>query len=171
MLDQITQRCLSYFLCTFDPKSKKRKTKDVVREVALRYYSAEMVNEFLAFSLEHFQQLLVEEFNSRYGNRSPLRFQLADHGGIGTWVQGYSPPKQLKEIRFQDTLHKVKAAEFEKLAAIILRLLGCREVFFTPLSHDQGVDAFGYQDVVSPTPYGTTHRLAMSASSLVRRNC
>lgn len=138
---------------------------DVVREVALRYYSVEKVNEFLDFSLEHFQQLLVEEFNSRYANRSPLRFQLADHGGIGTWVQGYSPPKQRKEIRFQDTLHKVKPAEFEKLAAIILRLLGCMEVFFTPLSHDQGVDAFGYQDVVSPTPYGTTHKLTWIAQA------
>lgn len=38
-------------------------------------------------------------------------------------------------------------------------------MFFTPLSHDQGVDAFGYQDVVSPTPYGTTHRLTWIAQA------
>jgi hypothetical protein len=46
-----------------------------------------------------------------------------------------------------------------------LKVLGCHEAFFTPASHDQGVDAFGYQELVSPTPYGTTHGLTWIAQA------
>jgi hypothetical protein len=165
MLDQINQLCLSHFLCKFDPKSKKRKTRDVVREIALEFYSAEKVSEFIDDGLPRFQKALVEEFNSRYSNNSPLRFQIVDAAGVGDWVEGYSLPRSKKEIAFQDALHRISPSEFEKLAAIVLKKLGCREVFFTPESHDQGVDAFGYQDVVSPTPYGTTHRLTWIAQA------
>jgi hypothetical protein len=159
MVDQIAHLCLSHFLCAFDPGSNKRKTREVVREVALRSYSAEMVDEFLDSGLERFQRLLVDEFNSRYLGKCPLRYQIVDPGGIGTWVQGYSSPKAAREVRFQNALHKLNPGEFEHLSAILLRLLGCKTVFFTPSSHDQGVDAFGYQDVVPPIPYGATHSL------------
>jgi hypothetical protein len=165
MFDQMTQLCLSHFLCKFDPASRRRKTRDVVREVALECFSAEKVNEFLDSSLSHFQKMLVEEFNSRYSNKTPLRFQIADATGIGTVVEGYRSPKLAREIHFQDALHKITAKEFEKLAAIVLKLIGCKEVFFTPESHDQGLDAFGYQDIVPPTPYGTTHRLTWIAQA------
>jgi hypothetical protein len=136
-----------------------------VREVALECYSDEKVNEFLDSSLNHFQKILVEEFNSRYSEKSPLRFQIADPTGVGTLVEGYRAPKLVNEIRFQDALHNISPVEFEKLAAIVLKVLGCKQVFFTPESHDQGVDAFGYQDIVSPTPYGTTHRLTWIAQA------
>ncbi len=146
MPDQIAQYCLSYFLCNFDPKSKKRRTQDVVSEVACRWYSVERVNEFLDHGLSAFQQALVEEFNARYQTGSPLRFQIADPAGVGAWVEGFRhSPHQRKEVAFQDALHKVNAKDFEKLAAIILKYVGCEEVFFTPTSHDQGVDAFGYR--------------------------
>jgi hypothetical protein len=165
MLDQISKLCLSHFLCEFSPKSRKRKTKDVVREVALRYYSVEKVDEFIDDGLSLFQKALVEEFNSRYSDKRPLRFQIADAGGIGAWVEGYREPKVAEEITFQNALHEIKPEEFEKLAAVILRLIGCKEVFFTPASHDQGVDAFGYQDIVSPMPYGAMHRLTWIAQA------
>jgi len=165
MLDQINRLCLSYFLCEFNPKSKKRKTRDVVREVALRYYSVEKVDEFIDDGLALLQKTLVEEFNSRYSDKRPLRFQIADASGIGEWVEGFREARTTEQISFQDALHKISAEEFEKLAAIILRLLGCKEVFFTPASHDQGVDAFGYQDIVSPTPYGAMHRLTWIAQA------
>ena len=51
------------------------------------------------------------------------------------------------------------------LAAIILRVIGCQEVFSTPSSHDQGVDAFGYQSLLHPTPYGVTHGLTWIAQA------
>jgi restriction endonuclease len=165
MLNQIANLCLSHFLCEFDPKSKKRKTRDVVRQVALQAYSTEMVDEFIESSLTQFQKTLVDEFNARYSDGLPLRFQIADSSGFGIVVEGYRPAKQAKEITFQDALHALSAAEFEKLAAIILKVLGCKEVFFTPSSHDQGVDAFGYQDLVSPTPYGILHHLTWIAQA------
>ena len=165
MLDQIAKLCLAHFLCKFDPKSKKRKTRDVVKEVALPCYSAEKVNEFLDHSLQLFQATLVEEFNARYSDQRPLRFQIADTSGVGTLVEGYRPSKLAKVTHFQDALHATSPKEFEKLAAIILKVLGCKEVFLTPASHDQGVDAFGYQDLVSPTPYGTTHGLTWIAQA------
>ena len=49
--------------------------------------------------------------------------------------------------------------------ATILRLLGCDEVFFTPSSHDQGVDGFGTRKLVPPTQYGTTHGLTWIAQA------
>ena len=74
MLDQIAQRCLSHFLCRFDPRSRKRLTQDVVREVALEVYSEEKVDEFIDYHLAKFQATLVEEFNQRLADKRPLRF-------------------------------------------------------------------------------------------------
>ena len=164
-LDQIAQLCLSHFLCQFDPKSRKRLTRDVVREVALEVYSEEKVDEFIDSRLSKFQTTLVEEFNQRLADRRPLRFQIADDGGIGKIVAGNHQKKLAREICFQNSLHRISAADFEKLAAIVLRVLGCQEVFSTPSSHDQGVDAFGYQSLVRPTPYGVTHGLTWIAQA------
>ena len=165
MLDQIAQLCLSHFLCRFDPKSKKRLTKEVIREVAMEIYSADKVNEFVDYHLAKFQTTLVEEFNQRLADKRPLRFQIADDAGVGRIVAGYPQRKLAKEIRFQNSLHRMAPADFEKLAAIILRVLGCKDVFSTPSSHDQGVDAFGYQILVRPTPYGVTHDLTWIAQA------
>jgi hypothetical protein len=165
MLDQIAQLCLSHFLCEFDPKSKKRLTKDIVKEVALKVYSTDLVNEFIDYRLTKFQTTLVEEFNERYATKRPLRFQISDGSGVGKIVAGYQRTKLTKETRFQNSLHRTSPAEFEKLAAIVLRILGCRDVFATPSSHDQGIDAFGYQVLVQPTPYGVTHGLTWIAQA------
>ena len=165
MLDQIAQLCLSHFLCQFDPKSRKRLTQDVVREVALKVYSQEKVDEFIDYRLTKFQTTLVEEFNQRLADRRPLRFQIADDAGIGKTVTGNQRKKLAKEIRFQNSLHRISATDFEKLAAIVLRVLGCQEVFSTPSSHDQGADAFGYQSLVQATPYGVTHGLTWIAQA------
>src|SRR5258708_2311769 len=102
MLDEIAQLCLSHFLCQFDPKSKKRLTTDVVKEVALKIYSADKVNEFIDSHLTEFQTTLVEEFNERYANNRPLRFQIADATGVGKIVAGYQRKKLTEEIRFQN---------------------------------------------------------------------
>jgi hypothetical protein len=165
MLDQIAQLCLSHFLCDFDPRSKKRLTKDVVKEVALQVYSSDKVDEFLDNQLTKFQAMLVEEFNARYADRRPLRFQIVDSAGVGSTVAGYKPTKLAQEIRFQNALHRTSPAEFEKLAAIVLKILGCENVFATPSSHDQGIDAFGQQVLVEPTPYGVTHMLTWIAQA------
>lgn len=113
MLDQIAKVCLSHFLCQFDPKSKKRLTRDVVRDIALPVFSAEKVNEFVDYRLTKFQQTLVEEFNERSAGKRPLRFQIADKAGVGEMVAGHQPRKLAKEIRFQDALQRATPAEFE----------------------------------------------------------
>lgn len=165
MLDQIAKLCLSHFLCEFDPRSRKRLTRDVIREIARPVFSAEMVNEFVDERMVKFQQMLVEEFNDRYRDKRPLRFQIADQAGEGTMVAGYQRKKLAQEIRFQNSLHRTTDDEFEKLAAIVLRVVGCTEVFSTPSSHDQGIDAFGYMALVAETPYGVTHGLTWIAQA------
>ena len=112
-LDQIAQLCLSHFLCRFDPKSRKRLTRDVVREVALEVYSSEKVDEFIDSRLSKFQTTLVEEFNQRLTDKRPLRFQIADAAGIGKIVAGNHLKKLAREIRFQNSLHRTSAADFE----------------------------------------------------------
>jgi len=165
MLDQIAKLCLSHFLSEFNPKTGKRLTEDVVREIARPVFSAEKVNEFVDDRLARFQQTLVEEFNDRYRAKRPLRFQIADTAGVGVMVAGYQRKKLAREIRFQNCLHRTTADEFEKLAAIVLRKLGCTEVFSAPSSHDQGIDAFGHLALVPPTPYGVTHGLTWIAQA------
>jgi len=56
MLDQIARVCLSHFLCEFDPKSKKRLTRDVVSRIALPFFSADMVDEFIDERLPEFSR-------------------------------------------------------------------------------------------------------------------
>ncbi len=82
MPDQIAKLCLSHFLCEFDPKSRKRFTRDVIREIVLPLFSEEKVNEFIDNRLVKFQQALVQEFNERYKDQRPpalpdCRIQLA----------------------------------------------------------------------------------------------
>jgi hypothetical protein len=48
-----------------------------------------------------------------------------------------------KKFAFRTPFINIPPAEFEKLAAVILRVLGYEQVFSTPSSHDRGVDAFG----------------------------
>ena len=108
-------------------------------------------------------EFLVDEFNSRYSDKRPLRFQIAD--AVGDLVAGYRPKNLMKEVAFQDSLYRTSPADFEKLAAIVLRTLGCQSVYLTPLSHDQGVDAFGSRVLVEPTPYGVTHGLTWIAQA------
>jgi hypothetical protein len=165
MLDQIANLCLAHFLCKFDPKSKKRLTRDVIREISRPVFAEEQINEFIDVRLLKFQQALVEEFNFRFAEKRPLRFQIADSAGVGAMVEGYRSTRPEKEIRFQEISHKTTPEEFEKLAAIILKVIGCTEVFSTPLSHDQGIDAFGYRSLVDPTPYGVIHGLTWIAQA------
>ena len=62
MLDYIHGQCLSYFLSQYNPRSGRRKTRDVVKELLLRDYSPDRVNEFLDLRLASLQVRLVEEF-------------------------------------------------------------------------------------------------------------
>jgi hypothetical protein len=165
ILDRIRDLCLSYFLCSFNPSSASRLTRDVVREVASASYATERVDEFLEQRLSGFQTLLVDEFNDRYAKKRPLRYQIADAAAVGRVVSGYRAKRTALQIAFQNAMNRLSAGEFEVLSAVVLRSLGCQAVFRTPQSHDQGVDAFGQVQLVEPTPYGLTHQLTWIAQA------
>ena len=156
---------MSYFLCQFSPRSRRRGIKEIVREILKPDYAPERIAEFVDLHLPAFQAVLVEEFNSRFLDGRPLRFKIADSKGVGSIVQGYRARPTARAIAFQNALNRLTAAEFERLASVILKIIGCEEVFSTPGSHDQGVDAFGYQSIVSGMPYGTTHNLTWVAQA------
>jgi len=166
MFELMRRQCVAHFLCSFDPKSGNRRTRDVAKEALSRKFSDELVAEFLDEQLPLLQQELVEEVSARYAAGMPLRFQIVDTAGVGSRVRG-NPEKSSKEsIAFQEVLHSLTPNEFEDLAAVLLKLLGCYEVFATPRSHDQGVDAFGYQKVVVvDVPHGVTHHLTWIAQA------
>src|SRR4051812_1127296 len=116
MLDRIAQLCLSHFLCQFDPKSRKRLTRDVVREVASAVYAQAKVDEFIDLNLAQFQSSLVNEFNKRFADGRPLRYQIADAGGTGDMVVGNWHQRLASEIQFQNSLHRLQPREFELLS-------------------------------------------------------
>jgi len=164
-INDMQERCLSYFLCQFSPRSKRKRTRDIVEQILLREYSPENVEKFIDIRMAHLQNALVEEFNERQSSGVPLRFQIVDRYADGSVVEGNGQHATKEEIQFQDALHELTPNEFEKLSAVVLRKIGCKTVFFTPESHDQGVDAFGYQQIVRTTPYGTTHHLTWIAQA------
>jgi hypothetical protein len=134
-------------------------------EVLARHYSEGYAAAFVDEQLPKLQSDLVDEVNERYANGQPLRFQIVDTAGIGSRVRGNREKKCKREIAFQEILNELSPTEFENLAAIILRLVGCFSVFATPQSHDQGVDAFGYQTVVPEIPYGVAQHLTWIAQA------
>lgn len=161
----MAQECLSHFLCAFDPNSSRRKSEAVFRQILRKNYKEEVIDDFLDARLGALQTALIDEFNERSKSGHPIRYLIVDSGAVGIYVQGNSARSQIKQTRFQDALHGLNPAEFEKLSAVILRKLGCYQVFFTPTSHDQGLDAFGYQNIVSGTPYGVIHHLVWLAQA------
>jgi hypothetical protein len=165
MFDLMRRQCVAYFLCGFDPSSGWRRTRDVAREVLLRSFSEELVAEFLDAQLSDLQAELVEEVNARYTAGLPLRFQIVDSAGVGAKVGGNSDRASKANIAFQEMLHALSPDEFENLATVVLKILGCSEVFATPHSHDQGVDAFGYQNVIADVPCGVIHHLTWIAQA------
>ncbi|MGZ4849743.1 MAG: restriction endonuclease [Halobacteriota archaeon] len=165
MLDLVFKICMAHFLCEYSPTARTRKTVDLVREIASSHFSPDLVNEFVSLRLEAFQEALVEEFNARFAEARPIRFQIADAKGIGATVRGYRPPPVRQAVHFQNALNGLTANEFEKLSPVVLRRLGCTEVFFTPTSHDQGVDAFGYRHLVVARGLEVTHPLVWIAQA------
>lgn len=165
MWEDITALCLGHFLSAFDPRTKKTLTSNVVRNVATKYYATEVVDEFIDDHMVGFQQRLVDEYNSRIQDKRPLRYQVVDSAGVGAIVKGYRHSKTPRELIFQNALNRTSPRDFELLAAILLRRVGCTEVYATPESHDQGVDAFGTVVLVKATPYGITHPLTWIAQA------
>lgn len=109
--------------------------------------------------------LLVNEFNDRNTADRVLRFEIVDPLGEGHYLRGLKKVTTKTRLNFQDLLNQVSPNKFEALAAIILERLECESVFFTPQSHDQGVDAFGYRHIFPTLPKAVSHKLVWIAQA------
>lgn len=164
-LARIYDELISYFLCEYPPTSPKRKLVDVVRLTASKNYASEIVENFLEKRLNALREELVNEYNFRVEEDLALRYEVADKLGEGDWIKGRKPPTGDGRVAFQDILHQVDPLEFEALAAIVLKRMGCQHVFKTPQSHDQGVDAFGYLTLTPELSRAVTHKLVWIAQA------
>lgn len=165
LLGRLYDELISHFLCEFSPRSGKKKLVDVVRLVASKRYSSEVVDNFLIKRLDALRTTLVTEFNNRIDADLALRYEIADPLGEGHWIKGRKPAATDARVAFQDALHEVPPDDFEALAAVVLKRIGCEQVFKTPQSHDQGVDAFGYRQVAPALSRGVTHKLVWLAQA------
>lgn len=164
-LNAMKDELLAFFLCEYSPRSPKKRLANIVRETALRLYSPERVETFIAERLDSLRSDLVDEFNSRQAHGLPLRFDIVDAQAEGHVLMGAAAATTDVRVKFQNVLHRLSANDFEALAAVILKKLGCDFVYRTPLSHDQGVDAFGYKIISPILPKSVTHRLVWIAQA------
>jgi hypothetical protein len=71
-----------------------------------------------------------------------LRYEFIDPEG--TKIKGIGRKYGARLRMFQNALNSISDTEFEQLSAVILKFMGCYKSWVTPVSHDQGLDAFGY---------------------------
>lgn len=126
----------------FLPTQKKAKTGEYIQKFLAKRYSSEVVYDTTAKYEKAIIQILMEEYGVRRETGSLLRYQFLD--ADGERVAGIGNTWNKQHRIFQDAINKLTDSEFETLSAKILLLLGCRESWVTPQSHDQGLDAFGY---------------------------
>jgi hypothetical protein len=87
------------------------------------------------------EKKVVDEYNEWGGDYNKLRFQISQTDS-DTFIKGNRSYERTL-LKFQKILGGVSPTEFEVMGAVILKYLGCKGVFRTPASHDQGIDAFG----------------------------
>jgi hypothetical protein len=133
---------VAHFLTDFPLHQKLCKTQDYVRSYLAKRYAAEAVDGIITKFYRTISDTLIDEYDKRINERQILRYKILDADGERIAGMGRSWQKRLRV--FQDALNDLSHADFEFLSAYILTLLGCQNVWITPLSHDQGLDAFGY---------------------------
>jgi len=142
-IEHVKAEILSYLLTLYPVNSEPCYLDDVVRGYLIRYYASEFVDSFLCEQCERFRSDLVYETNDRIQTGASLRYKVLDDMGIRISGSAYRTDPSPRLV-FQDALQELRPSDFENLSGAILRLAGCHTVWLTPLSHDQGLDAFGY---------------------------
>lgn len=141
-LPDAVHEVISHFLTEFSPDQRVCKTEDYIFCFLARRYAKELVEDLTNKYFKTICNILIEEYDDRIASRELLRYKFIDEAGQKVSGMGQSWQKQIRI--FQDALNELTDADFESLSARVLALLGCNEVWLTPLSHDQGLDAFGY---------------------------
>jgi hypothetical protein len=141
-LPDAVNEVIAHFLTDFPPDQKVCKTQDYIRVYLTKHYSVEVADRITNTFYRPISNSLIEEYDQRIEARELLRYRFLD--ASGERVVGIGKLWQKRVRIFQDALNDLSDTEFESLSAWVLSALGCHDVWVTPLSHDQGLDSFGY---------------------------
>ena len=141
-LPNCVHEVIAHFLTDFPFDQSVCKTQDYIYKYLSKRYTEEVVDDITAKFYKTITDRLIEEHDLRIRARELLRYRFLDDEGDRVAGIGRSWQRRLRV--FQDAINDLSASEFESLSARVLAALGCAEVWVTPLSHDQGLDAFGY---------------------------
>lgn len=147
--DRIREDIILYFLTEFSVSSPVKYVEVAVRDYLSRTYSEEWIDNFWAVVGESVVGDLVDEFNRRLKEGFPISYTFLDDDS--TKIRGWNNEAFEFDINaFQKALLQLTPDEFEKLCARVLQIIGCNDVWATPASHDQGIDAFGRIALFNP---------------------
>lgn len=147
--EAVREDILLFFLTEFPDDSGAAYVETVVREHLGQTYTTEWVADFWEKSGHRVVSDLLEEHNRRIDEGFPLNFTFIDD--VGSVIRGWANPDvHYNTARFQQALLSLSHTEFEKLSARVLQLAGCTDIWVTPASHDQGLDAFGCLPLLPP---------------------
>lgn len=138
----VREQLLLFFLTEFTEDTPASYVETAARGFLRRTYSLEWIDGFWEKAGESVISDLVEEHNRRITDGFPIHFTFVDDEGRK--ICGWSNPSvSLKTTVFQQALLRLTDDEFERLSGRILHFVGCLNAWATPISHDQGIDAFG----------------------------
>lgn len=133
---------IAYFLTEYDVNSRPQFLKKCIELFLAKKYTAKYISLITDKFLTQITKILMEEYDERQKTKQLLRYEFLDSDG--TKIKGIGQ-KHTAHLRvFQNALNNISDTEFEQLSAVILKSMGCYDVWVTPASHDQGLDAFGY---------------------------
>lgn len=135
---------IAHFLTEFPQSQEACKTEDYIYKFLARRYADEVAEDINKKYFNPICKILVEEYERRIEKKELLRYRFLDD--VGERIAGIGKSWQHRLLIFQDALNEMTDGEFESLSARVLAILGCSQVWTTPHSHDQGLDAFGYAD-------------------------
>lgn len=141
-LPESVNEIIAHFLAEYDVESHPQLLRNYITSFLLQKYSQESTSGILDLYYETIKKILMEEHDVRVKSGQLLRYSFLD--ALGERIKGVGRLYKRRQRIFQNALNSISHAVFEQFSAIILKWLGCREVWVTPASHDQGVDAFGY---------------------------
>ncbi len=146
---------IAYFMSEYAHDSPPSLLEEVIHLVLARNLNDERAEELTDKFLDYIQNSLVEEFNERYGSNKSLRYKLIDNEG--SKIAGIGDLAKIEHIEFQNAISSISHSQFEGVSALVLRKAGCNFLRRTPDSHDQGLDAFGYMDILQQFSVSTNN--------------
>ncbi|OGW71348.1 MAG: hypothetical protein A2047_00050 [Omnitrophica bacterium GWA2_41_15] len=133
---------IAHFLTEYDVESRPQLLRSYITSLLRQQYVQERVSEIVEKYYDTIQEILIKEHDSRLKSEQLLRYDFVD--ATGTKIKGIGRSYAQRQNIFQNALNGISDSVFEQFSAIVLKWMGCREVWVTPASHDQGLDAFGY---------------------------